>query len=112
VTLRIAIANAVFCSLAAALYASTGAEPSPAIAWWIGAGPLLMVLLWVYRDARRRHVADVTDLGFFLLFFWPVALPWYAFRSRGWRGWRLLLGLAAMVLAPLLTALLVSALRG
>ena len=101
-TLRIAVANSVFCSLAMALYINAGIEPTPIVGWWLTTGPAMTAIIWVYRDARQRHVGDVTDLGFFLMFFWPVALPWFAFRSRGRAGWRLLLGLAALGFGPML----------
>jgi hypothetical protein len=41
-------------------------------------------------------VAAVHDLGLFLWFTWPVAMPWYAFKTRGRSGWTLALGLIAL----------------
>jgi hypothetical protein len=35
--------------------------------------------------------------------FWPFAIPWYAFASRGRGGWKLLLGLMALLGAPIVT---------
>jgi hypothetical protein len=81
--LRLAILTTVFCSAATALYAATDAEPMPALGWFLGAGPLVMVILWLHQDARQRHIAAVHDLGFFLMVFWPVVIPWFAFKSRG-----------------------------
>jgi len=39
ITLRVAKLTAVFCSLAAAVYAATQGEPSPAIALFLSSGP-------------------------------------------------------------------------
>jgi hypothetical protein len=106
IRLRLAVVTAAFCSAATVVYAVARVEPVPILGWFLGAGPLLMVILWVYQDAQRRRIAAVTDLGFFLMLFWPIALPWYAFASRGRGGWKLLLGLLAIIFAPALTALL------
>ena len=88
------------------------AEPAPIVEWFLTAAPALMAILWVYQDAQRRRIAQVTDLGFFLIFFWPVAIPWYAFKSRGLAGWRLGLGLLALICAAPLTAITLYLLRG
>jgi uncharacterized membrane protein YjdF len=106
IRLRLAMITAAFCSAATAVYAVAGVEPVPILAWFLGAGPVLMVILWVYQDAQRRRIAAVTDLGFFLMLFWPIAIPWYAFKSRGRDGWTLLLGLLAIIFAPALTGLI------
>jgi di/tricarboxylate transporter len=111
VRLRIAIATAVFCSIASLLYVLDGAEPGPGIAWFLRAGPVLAVILWLCKDARERQIGAVHDLGFFLLLFWPFVIPWYAFRSRGRGGWKLLLGLVVVIGAAPLTWAVVSALR-
>src|SRR3954470_23408516 len=103
--LRLAIVAAAFCSVGTAMYVLTGAEPTPIAAWFLSAGPTLMVILWLYRDAQGRRIAAVTDLGFFLMLFWPIAIPWYAFKSRGRGGWKLLLGLLALIFASELTHL-------
>jgi hypothetical protein len=111
IRLRLAVVSAAFCAVATALYASAGVEPVPIVSWLLGAWPTIMVVLWIYQDAQRRRIAAVTDLGLFLVVFWPVAIPWYAFRSRGRAGWRLLVGLFALILAPPVTGLLVHGLR-
>jgi hypothetical protein len=67
----------------------------------------MTVILWVCEDARRRGIGAVHDFGFFLMLFWPVVIPWYAFASRGRGGWKLLLGLIALIgSAPLTIAIL------
>ena len=48
------------------------------------------------------------DWGLFLLLAWPVVIPWYAFKTRGRRGWRLTAGLFGLIgatdIAGMLTA--------
>ena len=73
------------------------AEPSPSLALFFSFGPLLAVILWLQKDAQRTGVASVLDLGFFLWFAWPIIIPWYAFKTRGTAGWRLLLGLFTLI---------------
>jgi hypothetical protein len=59
--------------------------------------PLIAVILWLQKDAQRTGVGAVQDWGMFVWFAWPVVIPWYAFKSRGRGGWRLLLGLIALI---------------
>ena len=116
ITLGVAKLTAIFCSLAAAVYAATQTEPSPSIAYFLSGGPLLAVVIWLQKDARRTGVGTVQDWGYFLLLAWPVVIPWYAFKTRGRSGWRLILGLFGLVAAAYIswfvTAYLVRALRG
>ncbi len=111
ITLGVAKLAAVFSSLAAAVYAATQTEPSPSIALFLSGGPLLAVILWLQKDAQRTGVGAVQDWGYFLVLFWPVVIPWYAFKTRGRSGWRLTLGLFGLVAAAyiswLVTAYLV-----
>jgi hypothetical protein len=105
--LWLAVITGVFCSAVTAMYVGAGVEPSPAVQTWLAAGPPWMMILWMCQDARRKHIAAVTDLGFFLMLFWPIVIPWYVFNSRGRAGWKLLLGLAALVLATPVTGIIV-----
>jgi len=107
-TLRTAKIIALFCSLAAALYAVAQVEPSPLVAVFVSAGPLIAVILWLQRDARRTGVASVHDLGFFLWFAWPVMIPWYAWKTRGRSGWRLSLLLFSLIGSASISWLLVA----
>jgi hypothetical protein len=96
---------AIFCAATTVTYVETGAQPVPIMEWLLTAGPVLMTILWICQDAQRRRIAAVTDLGFLLIVFWPFAIPWYVFRSRGWSGWKLLLGLPFLMFPTHLTAL-------
>ena len=104
VTLRVACLTAAFCSLVAALYAAVAIEPAPILVLFISLAPLTAVCLWLQKDARHASVGSIQDRGFFLWLFWPVVLPWYAFKTRGMSGWRLAAGLLGLVCAPFVTA--------
>jgi len=54
-------------------------------------------VLWLERDAHRTGVGAMHDFGFFLWFAWVVVIPWYSLKTRGPRGWRLCLGLFALI---------------
>jgi len=107
-TFRMAILVALFCSVAAGLYAATHMEPSPVVALFVSSGPLLAVIFWLRRDARRTGVGAVFDWGYFLLLAWPVVIPWYAFKTRGRSGWRLTLGLFGLIGAAHISWLVVA----
>ena len=106
-TLRVAIGTTVFCSMTTAIYTLAGIDPSPAVLTFLTFAPLLAVILWLQKDAQRTGVGAVQDWGLFLWLAWPVVIPWYAFKSRGRSGWRLLLGLFALMSSAYLTAFVV-----
>jgi hypothetical protein len=97
-------------SMVAAVYALAQVEPSPVVTLLLSAAPTFAVVIWLQRDAARTGVGSVLDLGYFLLFAWPIVIPWYAFKSRGAAGWRLTVGLFGLILAPYVTGFLVSVL--
>jgi hypothetical protein len=103
VTLKVAKSAALFSSLAAALYAASEAEPLPIVGLFLSSAPLIAVVLWLQKDAARTGVGAVHDWGYFLLLAWPVVLPWYAFKTRGRTGWRLVVGLFGLILSAALT---------
>src|SRR2546428_2919147 len=83
--------TAAFCSVVAALYTLAEIEPSPVVTLFVAFAPLLAVIMWLQRDARSAHLSLVHDWGLFMWLAWPVLLPWYAFKTRGRRGWVLIL---------------------
>ena len=107
-TLRVAIGAAVFCSVTAAVYTLAEIEPSPPVVTFWMLGPLIAVILWLQKDGQRTGVGAVQDWGMFAWFAWPVVIPWYAFKSRGRTGWRLLLGLIALIYSAYVTAFVVT----
>ena len=92
---RMAVAKAValFCFLGAGAYAAADVPPSPAADTFFSMAPPIGVILWLERDAHRTGVGAAYDMGFLL---WPSYtrlpfIPWYALKTRGRAGWRLLL---------------------
>src|SRR5262245_37469485 len=97
VSLRPAVVTALFCTLASGLLTAARLEPLPIVSLFFSVGPLIVVILWLQADAHRTRVGAVHDLGLFLWFAWAVVIPWYAWKTRGRAGWRLALGLFALI---------------
>ncbi len=83
-------------------YGVSGALISPLAEILMQLMPPLAVALWIESDARRRRRVPCYELGAFVLFGWPVAVPGYCFWSRGPAGWRVALALIALIFAPTL----------
>jgi hypothetical protein len=108
ITLKVAKLSALVCSLAAATYAAVQSEPSPIVAVFLSSGPLLAVLLWLQKDAQRTRIGAVQDWGYFLLLAWPIVIPWYALRTRGRSGWRLMALLFGIIGSAYLASMMVT----
>jgi hypothetical protein len=107
-TLRVAIFTATICSIAAAIYTLADLEPAPIMSMLLMLAPLFAVILWLQKDSQRSGVGVVLDWGMFVWFAWPVVIPWYAFKSRGPGGWRLLIGLVALICSAYVTGFAVA----
>jgi hypothetical protein len=107
-SLRIAGITALVCALAAAAYAVAEIAPSPLVALFFSTAPLITVILWLQRDASQTGVGSVHDLGLVLWLAWPVVIPWYAWKTRGRSGWRLSIGLFALIGSAYLSWFLVA----
>lgn len=99
--------TAILCSLGTAFYSSAPVEPLPIVGFVLSVGPLIAVILWLQKDARRTGVGAVQDLGLFLWFAWPALIPWYVWRTRGRRGWPLMVGLLTCVVSAYAVAVIV-----
>lgn len=95
--------TALACSIAAALYAAAQLEPSSVVEMFLSYGPLMAVILWLQKDARRTGAAAALDWGLFLWFAWPAVIPWYVWKTRGRGGWRLTLGLVGLIESAFVT---------
>src|ERR1051325_8435152 len=112
-SLRRIYITATVCALFAGVYAAMGTQP-PGLALLVThyATPVSAVL-WLQRDARLRGVASVYDWGTLMFITWPVAIPWYAIKTRGLpAGVPLAVFLLLPVLVPLLTFTVINAARG
>ena len=103
-----AIFTAMACSIAAAIYTVTDLEPAQIMATILMFAPLMAVIIWLQKDSQRSGVGNVQDWGMFAWFAWPVVIPWYAFKSRGPGGWRLLVGLVALICSATVTGFAVA----
>jgi hypothetical protein len=56
------------------------------------AGFLWLMGWWLHSDSRKRTVASVYDMGFFLYVAWPLVMPYYLLKSRGAKGILFILG--------------------
>ena len=111
VTLRVAKLAALFSSLTAAVYAATEVEPSPIVGLFLSVGPLLAVILWLQKDAARTGVGAVHDWGYFLFLGWPIIIPWYAFKTRGRAGWKLVAQLIGLIMSAPATSWVISVVK-
>ena len=69
----------------------------------------LLLAWWVYSDRRARGVGMPFEFEAFVVFLWPVVLPYYLYRTRGWWGLMLGVGFWALYLVPSVASLLVFA---
>jgi hypothetical protein len=63
----------------------------------------LYVIYWVVRDACKRRLVPCYEFGLLVAVFFPVSVAWYAFWTRGWRGFLLLAGLFGLTILPSLS---------
>jgi len=74
---------------------------------WIG---LLWVMGWWLRtDSRKRAVASVYDMGFFLYIAWPVVMPYYLLKTRGTKGLLFILAFIGALVGGVILGLVLSA---
>ena len=86
----------------AVAYGALRLTPGPIMSLCLMFGPSFAVACWLAADARRSHVATVYDAAWLVALSWPLAIPWYAVRTRGRRGWGLVAQLYASALAATL----------
>ncbi len=67
------------------IYIGVGLEPSPWVRLCYTAGCLWLLTSWIVADARERGLSLAMDQGLFVAVLWPVYIPVYLVRSRGWR---------------------------
>jgi hypothetical protein len=70
----------------------------------------LFLTWWVMIDVRERRTEVPYDFGYFILCTWPISIPYYILRTRGWKGGLLVAGLVGLWVAPMIFAALAAAL--
>jgi hypothetical protein len=64
-------------------------------------GVPLLVVWWAEHDSGRTRFWPAFHYALFLLTLWPIAVPHYVLRTRGWRGLGLAVVLLSAICAPL-----------
>lgn len=61
---------------------------------------LVLALMFIVRENQQlRTIYHPHDFGFFALFVWPLFLPYYFVKTRGWRGILLFLLFVVLLIA-------------
>jgi hypothetical protein len=104
--MRIAKMSAIVCAAAGMLYGFSDVQPSEPAQTLLSGIPTLAVILWLERAVNRMSGGFIIDLGWFFWSGWMIAIPWYAWKTRRWSGWRLAVFLLALILSPYLGGVL------
>src|ERR1700682_2197777 len=83
------------------IYLGLQIEPSGAFTLLSWVALLWIVGWWLRADSRKRGIAWVYDMGFFLNIAWPLIMPYYLVKSRGPGGYSLSWVSPALTLARL-----------
>ena len=67
----------------------------------------LLLAWWVIRDMRARSAPAPYEFGAFVLFAWPLVVPYYLYRTRGRKGLLLGVGIWMLFATPLLATIAV-----
>lgn len=65
----------------------------------------ILVAVWAVNEPKQRDFSAPFEFSAFLYFAWPIVLPYYLYKTRGYEGVILFLGFAAMYLTPFLSGL-------
>ena len=76
----------VLSSFALGVYQARGVEAPDAFVVILPFGYLWSVGWWLRTDSRQRGFTWPWDLGLFLYIIWPLLIPYYLLKTRGWRG--------------------------
>lgn len=82
--------------IAHGIYFASEIEPPPAFTLIDTVGLLWIVGWWLLTDSRKRGVALVYDIGFFLSIAWPFIMPYYLLKTRGAKGLPLILAFVSI----------------
>jgi len=64
----------------------------------------IILVAWVRADRRARQFSVPFEFDVFVLFFWPVAVPFYLCWTRRWKGLLITLGFLGVLIAPAIVA--------
>ena len=66
--------------------------------WTVAFG--LILTWWVYADRGTRKFRLPFEFEYFVLFAWPIVVPYYLYRRLGWRGLFFGLGIWGLYFVP------------
>lgn len=64
----------------------------------------LLLTGWVRADRRTRGFSAPFEFDVFVYFAWPIFVPYYLFRTRGWMGLIFGVGICGLFVAPVIVA--------
>jgi hypothetical protein len=67
----------------------------------------LILVCWVWVDARARGYVPPFDFGAFIFFGWPFVVPYYLYRTRRARGLLSGLGICTLYFVPDVAVLII-----
>ena len=96
-TVLLCIAGCAFLSGALSQYLYPGRSQTPVDYWFVFVFTLL-IFAWYFIDTEQRSYPRTKFLNFFVIAVAAFALPYYFFRSRGFRGGFIALGSAILMM--------------
>jgi hypothetical protein len=78
------------------IYLASAIDPPPVFTLIDFVGLLWLVGWWLWTDSRKRGVAWVYDIGFFLSIAWPFIMLYYLLKTRGAKGLLLILAFVSI----------------
>ena len=60
----------------------------------------VLLAWWIHSDRRARGLGMPFEFDAFVVFLWPIAVPYYLYRTRGWFGLLLGGGIWMLYLVP------------
>lgn len=66
-------------------YATYDIAPPGAITLLSYLGIFWLVGDWFMKDSKKNNIDWAFDMGFFLYIFWPIFIPYYLFKTRGFK---------------------------
>src|SRR6266850_8300944 len=92
----------VVTQVAHGIYLASTIEPPAVFALIDFVGLLWIMGWWLLTDSRKRGVAWVYDIGFFLSIAWVIVMPYYLLRTRGKKGVLLIVGFFTIYIGSIL----------
>src|SRR6266850_1842543 len=86
----------VVTQVAHGIYLASTIEPPAVFALIDFVGLLWIMGWWLLTDSRKRGVAWVYDIGFFLSIAWPFIMLYYLLKTRGAKGLLLILAFVSI----------------